>query len=539
MHKPSGKLISPIDEKSGAGGHEVGEDGKGAMDEARGAEEEEVRKPKIAKRHYTPTREEVEAHLPLQLEYRSWCLHCRYGKGISMQHRSDEKHVSDEMGVTVSLDYCFMTPEEIEQDMRAILVMYDHSKHGLWALPVSRNGAQEEVVNWIAAKLEESGYGGVQVTLKSDQEPAMISLKQAVAVKRKAETPLIEFSVRESKSNGRIERAIRKWQSQFRTIRHHVESRLGEKLENDSPIIEWMVVWVADAISKYSVKDNGRTTYEMITQHSVKHKVVGFAEKVDYMMKISSGKRNACSNEKTGTGYFIGIVNRNTQYLVATKDGIVTRSTVRRYPDEQAYHKECKDIVKVMYSEYIKDGARTVPLTVSTPPAMAGPGMPDPNPIKTNYAPRAVRLAAKDFTRFGYTGGCAGCESIATGLGGRKGHSVECRLRMEDVLANDNEGQEKLKNADERRQKWIAQQVEQEAEQAVGDAQACSEGGINQDDQQRQHENVQLHNEERGETELTVDENERNPKSTANRSHEPMEVAIHTPVGTPSKKRLN
>ena len=56
------------------------------------------------------------------------------------------------------------------------------------------------------------------MTLKSDQEPAMVQLKQAIAVRRKAETPMIESPVRESKANGTIERAIRKRQAQFRTI---------------------------------------------------------------------------------------------------------------------------------------------------------------------------------------------------------------------------------------------------------------------------------------------------------------------------------
>ena len=59
---------------------------------------------------------------------------------------------------------------------------------GSWALPVERKGAQEEVVKWIVDKLDEAGYAGVPITIKSDQEPAMISLKQAIAVRRKAET---------------------------------------------------------------------------------------------------------------------------------------------------------------------------------------------------------------------------------------------------------------------------------------------------------------------------------------------------------------
>ena len=139
-------------------------DGEGNEKVEEKTEEEENRKPKIAKRPYMPTRAEVESHLPLHLGFRSWCMHCRHGKGLPMQHRVDDEHVSEEMGVTVSLDYCFMILEETEQDMRAILVMYDHSKQGLWALPVERKGTQEDVIKWIVARLEESGYSGVQVT---------------------------------------------------------------------------------------------------------------------------------------------------------------------------------------------------------------------------------------------------------------------------------------------------------------------------------------------------------------------------------------
>ena len=167
---------------------------------------DETRKPPIARRPYTPTAAEVEAHLPLHLEFRSWCPHCVAGKGIATQHRESAGE-SDNMGITVSLDYCFMTADDAEEDMKAILICYDHSKKGLWALPVEQKGAQEDVVKWVHDKLEESGYAGVPVTLKSDQEPAMMKLKQAIALRRKAETPMIESPVRATKSNGRIERA--------------------------------------------------------------------------------------------------------------------------------------------------------------------------------------------------------------------------------------------------------------------------------------------------------------------------------------------
>ena len=88
--------------------------------------------------------------------------------------------------------------------MHAILVVYKHSQLGLRALAVDRKGADENVVKWLVEKSEECGYAGVKLTLKSDQEPAMLALKKAIAFHRKAETPLIEPPVRESSRTGRL-----------------------------------------------------------------------------------------------------------------------------------------------------------------------------------------------------------------------------------------------------------------------------------------------------------------------------------------------
>ena len=77
--------------ENGVSGVEDVEEGQlGKADEDEEPESSEIRKPQVAKRPYTPTRAELEAHLPLHLEYRSWCPHCRAGRGISMQHRADE-----------------------------------------------------------------------------------------------------------------------------------------------------------------------------------------------------------------------------------------------------------------------------------------------------------------------------------------------------------------------------------------------------------------------------------------------------------------
>ena len=60
-----------------------------------------------------------------------------------------------------------------------------------------------------------------------------------------------------------------------------MESRLGAKIDNNSALVEWLIVWAAGILSKYTVHENG-VPPTMAAQHVVKHKVRGFIEKVHF-----------------------------------------------------------------------------------------------------------------------------------------------------------------------------------------------------------------------------------------------------------------
>ena len=85
---------------------------------------EEVRQPRIGRKPIAPTKADIEEHLPLHLNYRSWCEHCRAGKARQTQHLV-EPHDRERLGITFSADYAFLSPEEKEEDMQPSLVMYD------------------------------------------------------------------------------------------------------------------------------------------------------------------------------------------------------------------------------------------------------------------------------------------------------------------------------------------------------------------------------------------------------------------------------
>ena len=88
MPRHPAESVSPTDRTiSGAGVADKRGMASGAAIESEGVAKEmaiddETRKPPVARRPYTPTAAEVEAHLPLHLKYRSWCPHCVAGKGF-------------------------------------------------------------------------------------------------------------------------------------------------------------------------------------------------------------------------------------------------------------------------------------------------------------------------------------------------------------------------------------------------------------------------------------------------------------------------
>ena len=75
--------------------------------------------------------------------------------------------------------------------------------------------------------MDLSGYRGEKITLKSDGEPSIVAIREAVVASRVGESPFLTSPVRESVGNAEVERAVRTWQGQFRTLKHFYEYKMG------------------------------------------------------------------------------------------------------------------------------------------------------------------------------------------------------------------------------------------------------------------------------------------------------------------------
>ena len=185
------------------------------------------------------------------------------GRSTTKQHRRQAAN-EEAVGITMSVDYALKIAEGDDEKTAPVSVANEHKAKSLWVLEVDHKGVDSGIAaDWLVEKLQVASYGGVKVTLKSDNEASIIALKTAFAVRRKAETALIESPVRESQSNGHVERAVRTWRDQYRTMRHCVEHRMKRTVSNGSPFSTWLVTWAADVINDFRVQDIGRTAYEL------------------------------------------------------------------------------------------------------------------------------------------------------------------------------------------------------------------------------------------------------------------------------------
>ena len=76
-----------------------------------------------------------------------------------------------------------------------------------------------------------------------------------------------------------------------------------------------------------------------------------------------------------------------------------------------------------------------------------------------------MRLKRDDFIEKGFTDGCPGCKAILSG-GPVRGHTEKCRKRMEGLMQQTTEGQERIKRQVDKENEYITQRLAASDEEA-------------------------------------------------------------------------
>ena len=310
----------------------IGDDGAVETEQAEEEEEAGLRRTKKLGDPVRPKEEEVREHERTHLPFRSWCKHCVRGRGKEMPHQKTKE--KGEM-VEVHMDFMFVGDEEETRNTATILVLKERHTGMVMSTVVPNKTTGRFVTDRSVAFLEEVGALHGDIIMKSDQEPAILAIADAVA-RRKAEKgsgrAVMEHSpVKSSASNGVVERAIQSVQMQIRVMKSALEERWGCKLSTHHPVVAWLAEYAGHLLNRFEVGRDGRTAYERSKMKPAKTLGLEMGEAVLWKRKPVGGAlgKLTCMWDD---GIFLGVKGKTGEVIVGDKKGVWKTRTVQRKP---------------------------------------------------------------------------------------------------------------------------------------------------------------------------------------------------------------
>lgn len=413
------------------------------MDEVDEGASEGLR-PKLLRSPLTPTQDEIDEHEALgHTTHRTWCGHCIRARGLLEQHRKQEKDLS--AIPTLSMDYFYFA--EGEQGLTHLQIKDSHSGMS-WASPVPAKSDDQFAINFVLGVLEEVGYQ--RLILRSDNEPAIKTLKVAVKKAASCDVVLEEAKTGDSRSNGVAEVAVNETKKQVRAMKSSLQERMKKEIDEKHPIWSWVARHGNFLMSRYRLGPDGRTAYERLKGKRWKRPMVTFGEKVHFRPLKSYTKNQSDMAEQLKLGYYVGTHGRNGDVLIMTSEGVWKGGSVKRVTAEQRWDPAGLDeVVGVPWNlrpRRVED-IDAVPVRIDLPPAE---GRLTPEAVEKEPGPaRNLYVKRKDVEGH-YTLGCPGCIAIQTGLPARS-HSAECRTSVQQRLMESEEGRFRVEKAKKRK----------------------------------------------------------------------------------------
>eukprot|EP00971_Amphidinium_carterae_P334302 6469495-Amphidinium_carterae.1 len=285
------------------------------------------------------------------------------------------------------------------------------------------------MVKWL--KLHVIAAGHQQILWKSDQEPAVLALRDELR-RQVPEVAIISetSATRDSQGNGAIEKANELVANQIRVLKTQLEEDTGEKFASDHPAISWLIVYAAVSHNMCHVNHTGKTAYEMQRGRKMPRPLLFYGEDCLYH-PCGTTTRQAKLEPRWQEGTFVGVLEHSLEYLIATEDGTVAK---------------CRDVKRLMEGAQFTSGRLK---GLKAQPWLPRPSdqdsieIMDAPPTHPTLDPRAHQpmqpgeergSVAEAFKRayitrrlvrnYGATAGCPGC------LEANRPHTEECRAKM-------------------------------------------------------------------------------------------------------------
>ena len=422
-----------------------------------------VRAPRKVQDPRRPSESEVAEHELTHLPFRSWCTHCIRGRGEATPHARAER---DDDGVPeVHMDYCFLGGRSDEA--QPVLVIRERDTKMLLSFLVREKGANDPyVIRRVMAFLTELGHTGNKVIIKTDQESPVRAVAAKIAAERQEGRTILENSpVKSSGSNGVIERGVKEFEYQVRTMKSALDQRLGIKVKGDSNILPWMIEYSSVLLNRYLVGKDGSTAHERMKGKKSKMLGFEFAESVHFR-RVPPPGRLAKLESLWETGIVVGYRSNSGEFMVANQAGVYKTRNIRRKPVEERWDKDAVEGLKFTPWRVREQAARDTdqplreqqlqPHVDIQVDESLNPDVPPPKPAEA--IPRRVYITRAVLEKYGFTDGCLGCTNSAVRLTGIV-HSDECRKRIESAMHQDVVDKARLQESKRKREEFVSRHL--------------------------------------------------------------------------------
>ena len=173
------------------------------------------------------------------------------------------------------------------------------------------------------------GGGSNKLILKTDGEPAIVALREALGKYHGGNiTPELPPKG-ESQSNGRVEEAGKTIRGMVRVYISQIEEKVNVKIEAEDVILQWAIRWAAMGYSRFKVGGDGKTQYER-QKGKCKVEALPFGEKVFYKQLKVSGEPQTKMETDWKEGIWLGQTRSSPEILIGTESGVVRAWAVKR-----------------------------------------------------------------------------------------------------------------------------------------------------------------------------------------------------------------
>ena len=228
-----------------------------------------------------PTEAEREEHEKSHLPWRSWCASCVGGGAVSSPHGggavSSPHHPTPEDPTNVRIPYVLMDYFFMGQEDNKVLPRRQCKMK--FAHMVEEKGPNEYAIEQVKEDIESMGIR--RMIFKTDQEPAIVALRERIieALGKNVEVLEEESPVGGHQANGKIENAIKEFETQIPVLKHSVECKMQIVIQDDHPVMAWIPQHDRFLLSRFQVSKEGKTACE---GKAYRGELVDFAERVTF-----------------------------------------------------------------------------------------------------------------------------------------------------------------------------------------------------------------------------------------------------------------